>query len=64
MDSSGGQAPKPGGQVIINTGGGAYVAGDVTVTDGDFVGRDQHKVEGNEYKSGARPCQNPSRHKT
>jgi hypothetical protein len=45
MDSSGGQAPKPGGQVIINTGGGAYVAGDVTVTDGDFVGRDQHGGE-------------------
>ena len=30
----------------IDTGGGAYIGGDVEVKDGDFVGRDQYKTVG------------------
>jgi len=38
---AGGPTPAPGGQTVIDTGGGAYIGGNVTVQGGDFVGRDK-----------------------
>ena len=38
---AGGPALAPGGQTVIDTGGGAYIGGNVTVQGGDFVGRDK-----------------------
>ncbi|HDQ72938.1 MAG TPA: hypothetical protein ENN19_12705 [Chloroflexi bacterium] len=38
-------APPLGHATHIDTGGGAYVAGNVTVHGGDFVGRDQTKTK-------------------
>ena len=39
--TTGGPTPAPGGQTVINTGGGAYIGGNVTIQGGDFVGRDK-----------------------
>ena len=43
---SGGQAVKGGRDISINTGGGAYVGGDVSTGGGDFVGRDKYEYGG------------------
>ena len=39
-------APPAGSVTYVNTGGGAYINGNVTIEDGDFVGRDQKRAAG------------------
>ena len=41
-----GTAPPASSVTYVNTGGGAYIDGNVTIEDGDFVGRDQKRAAG------------------